>query len=176
MASEWLSCCFSTVFICPMSDMLDAKVHIAGCRHETTANALRYSRGMSVLTQGAAIAKADLRTVLSYLLNTVCQPCSFALYLLARHPAALEQLLHEVDTFGRTRVRALNWLLSGMPTKLPWSSAFNVARAVWAAVMGGSTPCQMGLLHPGPAVHAFKWLPPSGQQQPTCCRRHNPTQ
>ena len=85
---------------------------------------------MSVLLQNAGIARNGL---LSHLLNAVCLPCSFALYLLARHPAALEQLLHEVDAFGRTRVRALNWLPASMPTKLPCSAASLWGRAIWAA-------------------------------------------
>eukprot|EP00891_Asterochloris_glomerata_P000149 jgi/Astpho2/149/Aster-04614 len=42
----------------------------------------------------------------------------FALYLLARHPAALEQLLHEVDAFGRTREPCLADMES-----LPYTSA-----------------------------------------------------
>ena len=78
---------------------------------------------MSVLLQGPGTAKIGLLTVPSHHLSTVCLACSFALYLLARHPAALEQLLHEVDAFGRTRVSALNWLPASMPTKLPCSAA-----------------------------------------------------
>ena len=112
----WLLTCSHAAFIVADSDVRDFKVRRSGCRHETTANALRYSNGMSVLLQGAGIAQkwpahcaipAPERCVL---------PCSFALYLLARHPAALEQLLHEVDAFGRTRVRALPACLLACPS------------------------------------------------------------
>ena len=173
----WLLTCSHVVYIfCDaVADMWDSKVPHSGCRHETTANALRYSDSMSVLLQRPGTAKIGLLTEPSHHLSTVCLACSFALYLLARHPAALEQLLREVDAFGRTRVSALNWLPASMPTKLPCSAAshgqsyldsnFNAdnrerAPASWARCI---LPLQCML--PGGSHAMVSSIPPAGDSK-----------